>query len=280
MVGLRIVAVLIFGFLLVNSALGQALPSCNSISSDEDGDGFGWENNASCVVTNCDYSNAAQYNGWGWDPIAMESCAPTNSAALDSCDYSNADLHDGWGWNAGTGQSCEPLTSTSLCRDTDGDGWGWDGIASCRVGDLDNIPDPLEVLSASTIISPGELLNVPLSCRRVRWLSQFEINPLFDFLDFLNPARIFFTATFRQGPLDGSPRIEGTWNDVYNETFSLSWDMSTNDVLYSLPNFSEPYPSGILRFHKLDQFIAIDELLSAGSSGDILELITSYCVIQ
>ena len=53
---------------------------------------------------------------------------------------------DGWGWN-GTA-SCRPLSDTAIsqmdaqveqvsdissCVDTDGDGWGWDGNASCIV---------------------------------------------------------------------------------------------------------------------------------------------------
>jgi len=61
---------------------------------------------------NCDYSNAVIHNGWGWNPVTAESCAPGETAqtqGLDNCDYSNADIHDGWGWNAVTGQSCAPL---------------------------------------------------------------------------------------------------------------------------------------------------------------------------
>lgn len=284
MVGLRIIPIFIFGFVVAKPALSQTLPSCISIASDADGDGYGWENDASCVITstsltsptftnletgepvnvvraqwspsdfagnqitcdarrfdgvsyssigpgplyvfqplsqtaphngnvtafepaldgtdithswtisngiyfgpsdlaatpwveiitlssanpvatrvwltnqsytlcanleptkglapsgslltnidNCDYTNAAQNNGWGWDAVAGESCEPTNSSVLGDCDYTDAAQYDGWGWNAVTGQSCEPVTSASQCIDSDGDGWGWDGTESCRM---------------------------------------------------------------------------------------------------------------------------------------------------
>lgn len=100
----------------------------------------------SLQTDNCDYSNAAQFDGWGWDAVAGESCAPTTASLYNSCessnptqctlgfcDYTNAAQYDGWGWNAVSGQSCEPLTATSPCIDSDGDGWGWDGSESCRV---------------------------------------------------------------------------------------------------------------------------------------------------
>ena len=59
----------------------------------------------------CDYSNANSSNGWGWNPVTRESCAPQTDAADNnnqSCDYSNAGTQNGWGWNESTGQSCPP----------------------------------------------------------------------------------------------------------------------------------------------------------------------------
>ena len=59
----------------------------------------------------CDYSNADSSNGWGWNPVTRESCAPQTDAAdntSQSCDYSNAGNQNGWGWNESTGQSCPP----------------------------------------------------------------------------------------------------------------------------------------------------------------------------
>lgn len=118
----------------------------------------------------CDYSSADLFGGWGWNATTNTSCAPltsidpvlttqcidadgdgygwdgmatcttqVNTPGGDSnCDYSDADLYGGWGWNAAASQSCAPLEIVSnpqpsaQCIDTDGDGWGWDGSASCR----------------------------------------------------------------------------------------------------------------------------------------------------
>lgn len=52
--------------------------------------------------SDCDYSNASIHGGWGWDPIALESCPP-------------------------------PGAQPGACLDSDGDGWGWDGVQSCRI---------------------------------------------------------------------------------------------------------------------------------------------------
>lgn len=87
----------------------------------------------------CDYSDAALYNGWGWDPVARDSCPP-----LDECDYSNANIYGGWGWNPGTQMSCPPLMPTAgVCIDSDGDGWGWDGVNSCPINNQPNPADRL-----------------------------------------------------------------------------------------------------------------------------------------
>ena len=53
----------------------------------------------------CDYSNAANSGGWGWNSATNSSCPPVNNNG-GYCDFSNADHNDGWGWNAATGQSC------------------------------------------------------------------------------------------------------------------------------------------------------------------------------
>ena len=94
------------------------------------------------VVTDnnvCDYSSASRFNGWGWNPVTMESCPPieeSNTTPADHCDYSSATSQGGWGWNPMTMQSCPPLdqpdSSNSNCDYTDAarnDGWGWDPVA-------------------------------------------------------------------------------------------------------------------------------------------------------
>ncbi len=126
---------------IANSVLLTPQVSCD-YSSSEQYEGWGWNPALlqSCPpleltpTNNCDYSHASSFGGWGWDPVARMSCEPieTMVSASSQCDYSNADLHGGWGWNTVTGESCEPLdVSNTVCIDTDGDGWGWDGTASC-----------------------------------------------------------------------------------------------------------------------------------------------------
>jgi hypothetical protein len=87
----------------------------------------------------CSYAEASRHGGWGWDPIAEISCAP-----IDQCDYSNADVYGGWGWNPGTETSCPPLVPVvGECIDSDGDGWGWDGVDSCVIDDITPTTDQL-----------------------------------------------------------------------------------------------------------------------------------------
>lgn len=86
-------------------------------------------------VDNCDYSNAAIYDGWGWDAVSGTSCPPLDTSA-NNCDYSNAAMHNGWGWDAITGQSCAPVASTNTDTDQNCDytnslannGWGWNPV--------------------------------------------------------------------------------------------------------------------------------------------------------
>ena len=77
---------------------------------------------ANSAIGGCDYKDAAQHNGWGWNETTRESCPPRTAAAgiqtsqpqnsLPSnggfCDYKDAAQHNGWGWNDVTKQSCPP----------------------------------------------------------------------------------------------------------------------------------------------------------------------------
>lgn len=96
------------------------------------------------VLNDCDYSNAAEYNGWGWDPVAQQSCEPV-TAKNNGCDYTNAFLSGGWGWNPTTLQSCAPtaasIVQTSSCDYSNAalyDGWGWNAVTgqSCEPRNL------------------------------------------------------------------------------------------------------------------------------------------------
>ena len=128
------------GALLLITAANTAIAQ-NCI--DTDGDGWGWDGEASCRVSTTPLTASACIDspplgdGWGWD--GTKSCRidgsgtiePTSSVCIDS-----APLGDGWGWD-GT-QSCRvtsPVVVASVCVDSPplGDGWGWDGTQSCRV---------------------------------------------------------------------------------------------------------------------------------------------------
>lgn len=87
----------------------------------------------------CDYSDADQNNGWGWDAEARRSCPPSENTgspdtpsetdtpstatvpdpveAADNCDYSSADQNNGWGWDPVAGTSCPPRTTTESASD-------------------------------------------------------------------------------------------------------------------------------------------------------------------
>ncbi len=84
-------------------------PTCSSPAADSDGDGYGWENNASCVVRTdrpvCRYAESdPDGDGWGWE--YNTSCLVTD-ASIASCQSADSD--------------------------PDGDGWGWENAKSCRV---------------------------------------------------------------------------------------------------------------------------------------------------
>lgn len=59
---------------------------------------------------------------------------------------------DGWGWNGV--ESCKvggSNSSAGTCFDSDGDGWGWNGSESCRAGNVASNASPSE---SSTCIDP------------------------------------------------------------------------------------------------------------------------------
>ena len=112
----------------------QTLPNCISGNSDSDGDGYGWENGESCIVQ----QNRCEDRGdfpWGWDPVTETSCrldqAEQTVQAAQECPDSDG---DGWGWNGV--ESCrvtEFVNEAGECIDVLPlfDGWGWNGVASC-----------------------------------------------------------------------------------------------------------------------------------------------------
>ena len=75
---------------------------CVSASSDPDGDGYGWENNASCEVAGSSVSSG--------------STVPTNSTPANN-----------------SPSSASPPACVSRDSDPDGDTYGWENNATCRV---------------------------------------------------------------------------------------------------------------------------------------------------
>lgn len=76
---------------------------------DSDGDGWGWNGVASCLVNTNTLTGCVDEDGdgWGWD--GSGSCRVNQITNSRSIDYAG------------------------LCLDTSKDGWGWDGKKSCKV---------------------------------------------------------------------------------------------------------------------------------------------------
>ncbi len=142
----------------------SALPECQSALSDSDGDGFGWENSASCVVadtttppaniggsalpTCLSAASDPDGDGFGWENST--SCRVVEgpvTPATDKPDCASASSDpdgDGFGWE--NNQSCVVVATapptptakpicTSADSDSDGDGFGWENNRSCVVAE-------------------------------------------------------------------------------------------------------------------------------------------------
>ena len=119
-------------FLLIsfylNPVLANEFPSCVQMLSDQDGDGYGYENSRTCIVDD------------------TTSHSPVPGACVD-------DNADGYGWD-GVASCLVPEIPTTDCVDTDpvGDGWGWDGSVSCRVVQVTDEPmSELEIIKNNLI---------------------------------------------------------------------------------------------------------------------------------
>lgn len=75
--------------------------------------------------------------------LALTSFTLTNTAVAQEVTSHACVDHDGDGWGWDGTASCRVANFTPVkgeCIDTDGDGWGWDGVASCRPGEMP--PEP------------------------------------------------------------------------------------------------------------------------------------------
>ncbi len=138
--------------------LAVANPVCSAGVTDFDGDGWGYENNTSCVIptghSTCSSNAAVGANGWGYENgrscrfSASSSSSSSSSVNRPACSSAAVNNGDGWGWE--NGQSCVYNGSTSnnsssassssasvspSCTSAavnNGDGWGWENGASCQ----------------------------------------------------------------------------------------------------------------------------------------------------
>lgn len=148
----------------VSPSIAQLNSQCASPASDPDGDGFGWENNQTCLV----------------NPSSNVSGVPS-VAALDSGCEDRGTFP--WGWNPSTSSSCRldasavgapsqaasSATPAAECIDTDGDGFGWNGVASCVV---DNTSNQI----SAPVVTPQSGQAVPSNSSATELLPQ-AVNP-------------------------------------------------------------------------------------------------------
>jgi len=173
--------VFIFAFSVVNAQP----PVCTSDSSDPDGDGFGWESDASCVVASGNgvcIDTPPVGDGWGWDGNAscMVQSIQTHQSIDMSCSingFTNCLIEVPPIDNTPCTDSTTGITNcltevpdiSQECVDTVpvGDGWGWNGSSSCRLDNevVINNPDVmLECLaSANELEAENEMLRAQLA---------------------------------------------------------------------------------------------------------------------
>ncbi len=135
---------LLFLCLSISSlAQAQSRPNCSSSVVDNDGDGWGYENGRSCLITS--NSNSGSY--------------PTCSSAIQD--------NDGDGWGYENGRSCKfdggsdsnqntsshPSCSSAI-QDDNGDGWGYENGKSCK---FDGDEPPVGYATGSPVARHGQL---------------------------------------------------------------------------------------------------------------------------
>lgn len=127
--------------------VGQGLPTCTDPLSDMDGDGFGWENRASCRVgvspiKNCTRTDSdPDGDGFGWEN--GRSCVVGSIPGRANCQRSDSDPDgDGFGWENGRSCIVQAVTTEEkypirfpACSDrkydVDSDGFGWENSTTC-----------------------------------------------------------------------------------------------------------------------------------------------------
>ncbi len=140
---LPFVAILLYTSVSGAQSTGDhSLPVCASETSDSDGDGYGWENERSCIVTGSDADSVCEDRGdfpWGWNERTQSSCILGVQTEPSACVDTDG---DGWGWNGIS--TC--IIGSSQCEDRGGYPWGWNPVTltSCRLDEPDSQPLPAE----------------------------------------------------------------------------------------------------------------------------------------
>jgi len=148
-------------FLLASHAGAQTHPICESAASDTDGDGYGWENGQSCIVTVSSTEGMCEDRGdfpWGWNPVTLTSCLLGVQTEPSACIDSDG---DGFGWNGVA--TC--IVGSSQCEDRGGYPWGWNPVtlSSCRLdeqtGPAEPTQPPLECSDVNGVAALTSLLD-------------------------------------------------------------------------------------------------------------------------
>jgi len=111
----------------------RTFPVCEFANSDTDGNGWGWENSDSCVVTTISKTEVAP----AATPIVPKKIAPIISGKLNACHSSLSD-DDGDGFGFEGGRSCTVTSNSpafpiclSVHSDFTGSGYGFENGSTC-----------------------------------------------------------------------------------------------------------------------------------------------------
>jgi len=274
-------------FAPVNQGLTQSLPECTSSGSDTDGDGYGWENEQSCVVVAAPAvcEDRGDYP-WGWNPVTLQSCRLDSTACVDT-----DPVNDGWGWNGVT--SCRVATAPDLdrCDDVGMQPWGWNPTisATCRL-DLVESPD-ISNYADHPVIAINDMVDVPLICKKL--IQVYYCNCDNSTTDELASADeyddLFFTATLRGLNQTEDIRaityetltMDGSWRDSsWANELPLYRSMDASAGLQYAPSPGQSYPFfGSLTYNQNGAGDIFIQQLNALAGGNDLTVV-SHCVVR
>ncbi len=214
-----------FSTFYTSPAYAQA-PACSSAVFDQDGDGWGWENHSSCIVTSTNSSDSTipactsatadpDGDGWGWEN--NQSCrvsannstqSTNNSASVPACaSTASDDNNDGWGWE--NGRSCQ-VTSDSSNTVTD-TGPGAPPPVAAATGGYQN-GQPICLTDSSDDGQNGFGYENGRTCVVVSGVTATRSNPLLNQRSCIPWLEIGY----------GNYRLQNnTWND--SEVYSDNW---------------------------------------------------------